>query len=52
MVGDNTVPLALMLVGSGLAKSPPRQRWAVPRVWGRGHHPSAAPVLFSGVCCC
>lgn len=50
MVGDVTVPLALMLVGSELAKLPLRQMLGGPRVWAVVIiRLLALPVLFSGV---
>lgn len=49
MVGDVTVPLALMLVGSELAKLPLRQMLGGPRVWAVVIiRLLALPVLFSG----
>ena len=50
MVGDVTVPLALMLVGSELAKLPLREMLGGPRVWAIVIiRLLALPVLFSGV---
>ena len=50
MVGDVTVPLALMLVGSELAKLPLREMLGGPRVWIVVLiRLLAVPALFSGV---